>query len=103
MVSSSHYGYEYTCPFTGVPDYVGIGHEGGRSNDGRRMTSHLKGSHNRMLATKLQRLSDAGVAPKYRKVVEGLTRDEVYEWETSQIFKIGTLRDGTGPLFNMAV
>lgn len=103
MASESHYGYEYTCPFSGLVDYVGIGDENSRADKAHRMKSHLKGSHNGMLAAKLRSLSNAGVAPRYRKVVGGLTRNESYEWETSRIFEIGTVRDGTGPLFNVVV
>ena len=97
-----YYGYCYKCPKTNLLDYVGIGHETGDSDTGTRMRTHLKSSHNRMLRQKIESLRDEGLQPLFSKVLRDVSRTEIVEWEATTIRRVGCLRDGTGPLFNVA-
>ncbi len=99
----TNYGYEYVCPYTGLIDYIGIGDSKGRTKNDLRMMSHQKGSQNGMLAQKLAILQSEGITPICKKVVEGLTREEICEWEEFRIRELGRLRYGTGPLFNVTL
>ena len=70
--STNNYGYEYVCPFTGLIDYIGIGNAGHTGRGSGRMNSHRRLLCNGMLRQKLKLLESKGIAPIYRKVVEGL-------------------------------
>jgi NUMOD3 motif len=94
MKMTTWYVYAY-WDLEGVPRYIGIG------KNAKRIESHLKYSHNRLLHNKIKKLQRAGLEMAHRKLTEGLTKSQACAEEIRLIALYGRLKlDPGGVLFN---
>ncbi len=96
-----YYVYQYINPITGIPFYVGYGHQGrhlSHLNEAIRHPAPTQGDHKLNIIRKLIRLN----APPTITIIKNLlSKEEARALEIELIAKIGRLHIGTGPLTNL--
>lgn len=96
--SKNYYVYEYVCPFTNIPFYVGKG-------KGYRMHYHLKNLNdntNPHKLNKIKKIIREGRNPIINVVYSDLTESAAFEFEIKLIKKYGRIDIGTGCLTNLS-
>jgi hypothetical protein len=95
------YVYAYIDPRDNTPFYIGKGH-GDRDQDHLRRSVYTNPVHSkRFLYKKIRKLIAAGVQPVIHRVLDNLSEDLAFFWETFFIHALGRRNLGTGSLCNL--